>query len=137
MVLFQSIARITARGHTATLLTDGSVFLVGGINNGVTLASTDSYQPQNLGYPNLGSLTISPQNVPVVQGSTLPLAVTATSTTGTPLGNLPVVIWSSSSPSVVTVSNALGSAGIINALSFGTTTITAAVGDGSNRTGSH
>jgi hypothetical protein len=44
------------------------------------------------------------------------------------LGVLQPVIWTSSSPSVASVSNATGSAGIVSALGAGTTTITASVG---------
>jgi hypothetical protein len=115
-------------GHTATLLTDGSVLLVGGINNGVTLASTDSYQPSNLTLPQLASITITPSSSPVVIGSTLSLVAKGHDSYGNSLGSLQSVIWNSSSPSVASVSNAAGSAGIVSALSAGTTTITVSVG---------
>lgn len=114
-------------GHTATLLTDGSVLLAGGINNGVTLASTDLYQPASLELPQLASITVSTAN-PVPVGATASLSATGYDSSGNAMGTLQSVVWSSSSPSVATVSNATGSSGIVNALTSGTTTITATVG---------
>jgi IPT/TIG domain/Bacterial Ig-like domain (group 2)/Galactose oxidase, central domain len=115
-------------GHSATLLTDGSVLLVGGINNGVTLSSTDLYQPANLNLPQLASIVISPSAPVLTVGATLSLTATGDDINGDELNPLQSVIWSSSSPSVATVSNAAGSAGIIYTLSSGSTTITATVG---------
>jgi hypothetical protein len=109
-------------------LTDGSVLLVGGINGGVTLSSTDSYQPSGLALPQLASITIAPSNQPMVLGTTLLLTATGADAYGDNLGMLQSVIWNSSSPSVATISNAAGSAGIVNSLAVGTTTITASVG---------
>jgi N-acetylneuraminic acid mutarotase len=114
-------------GHTATLLTDGSLLLIGGINNGVTLASTDSYQPSSLALPEITSITITPSSSPLAVGSTLQLVATGYLNSNS-LGTLQPVIWNSSSPSVASVSNAAGSAGIVSALSAGTTTITASLG---------
>jgi trimeric autotransporter adhesin len=115
-------------GHTATLLTDGSVLVVGGINNGVTLSSTDSYQPSSLALPQLAVITIAPSNQPMVLGTTLPLVATGMDAYGDNLGTLQSVTWNSSSPGVASISNAAGSAGIVNSLSVGTTTITASIG---------
>jgi hypothetical protein len=115
-------------GHTATLLTDGSVLLVGGINNGVTLSSSDSYQPSSLALPQLSVITIAPSNEPMVLGTTLRLVATGMDAYGDNLGTLQSVTWNSSSPSVATISYAAGSAGIVNSLSVGTTTITASIG---------
>jgi Bacterial Ig-like domain (group 2)/IPT/TIG domain len=113
-------------GHTATLLTDGSVLLVGGINNGLTLSSTDSYQRASLAPAQLVSITVSQSN-PITVGQTSVLSATGNFSDGS-TSPLQSVIWSSSSPSVATISNAAGSAGIVNALSAGNTTITATVG---------
>ena len=122
-------------GHTATLLMDGSVFLIGGINNGISLSSTDSFQPASLDVPGLSVLAIGPPNAPVGLGTTLQLVATGgTPYVPTEFGILPAVVWNSSSPSVATVTNALGSAGIVNALSLGTTIITASVGSVSTTT---
>jgi len=115
-------------GHTATLLTDGSVLLIGGINNGATLATTDLYQPPTFALPQLASITIVPSSIPVALGSTLPLVATGFNSSGNSMGPLQSVMWNSSSPSVASVSNAAESAGVVNPVSVGTTTITASVG---------
>lgn len=113
-------------GHTATLLTDASVLLVGGIDNGVTLSSTDLYQPASLASPQLVSITVSQSN-PVAVGQTVFLSAIGNFSDGSTYP-LQSVIWSSSSPSVATVSNAAGSAGIVNTINAGTATINATVG---------
>ena len=115
-------------GHTATLLPDGSVLLIGGINSGTTLSSVDSYVPNSLSLPQLASLAISPSSPPIALGTTLPLTAIGTDPYGDNLGPIASVVWSSSSPSIASVSNAAGSSGIVNSQSAGTTTITASIG---------
>ena len=115
-------------GHTATLLTDGTVLLVGGINNGTTLSSVDSYVPSSLSLPQLATITISPSNQPMVLGTTLPLVATGADQFGDNLGPLPSVVWNSSSPGTAMISNASGSSGIVSSQSVGTSTITASIG---------
>jgi hypothetical protein len=115
-------------GHTATLLPDGSVLLIGGINNGITQSSVDSYVPASMSLPQLASIAISPSNAPIPLGTTLPLMATGTDAYGDNLGPMVSVVWSSSSPNVATVSNAPGSSGIVNSQSVGTTTISATIG---------
>ena len=119
-------------GHTATLLTDGSVLLIGGINNGVTLSTTDIYQSANVAPSGLAAMSISPSDPTIAPGTTVSLSATGYNSSGGILNNskapLQSVIWSSSSPSVATVSNASGSAGIVTGLETGTTTISATLG---------
>lgn len=115
-------------GHTATLLPDGSVLLIGGINNGITLSTVDSYVPTSLSLPQLASIAISPSNTSMALGTTLPLVAIGTDPYGDNLGPIASVVWSSSSPNVASVSNAAGSSGIVSAQSAGTSTISATVG---------
>src|SRR5208282_4075560 len=55
----QPIATALA-GHTGTLLANGNVLLIGGINAGVTLSTDESYQPTSFTPTNLVSITVAP-----------------------------------------------------------------------------
>ena len=120
-------------GQSATLLTNGNVLIAGGINNGLTLSTSDSYQPPSPTPTNLVSISVTPANPSVPVASGQPMAATGTFNDGS-TQMLQSVIWSSSTPSVIGVSNAIGSPGIIYAQSAGSATITATAGSVSGST---
>jgi len=114
-------------GHTGTLMANGDVLLIGGINAGVTLAGDELCQPTSLTPPGLASITVAPASSSLMPGQSESLVATGTfndSSTQT----LQSVIWSSSNNSVATISNSAGSAGIVNTLAAGATTLTATAG---------
>jgi Bacterial Ig-like domain (group 2)/Protein of unknown function (DUF1573)/IPT/TIG domain/Abnormal spindle-like microcephaly-assoc'd, ASPM-SPD-2-Hydin/Galactose oxidase, central domain len=114
--------------QSATLLSNGSVLLIGGINSGLTFASAESYQPSNLTPSGLVSISISPSSLSMTPGQTQQFMATGTfSDSSTQI--LQSAIWNSSSPSVVSVSNSAGNAGTVNALTSGTSTLSATTGD--------
>src|ERR1035437_536960 len=113
--------------HTGTLVPNGNVLLIGGINAGVTLASDQWYQPTSLTPPGL-SVTVAPASLFLMPGQTQPLVATGTFNDGS-TQTLQSVIWSSSNPSVAVISNSSGSAGIVNAQAAGAATLTANVGN--------
>jgi uncharacterized protein YjdB len=122
----QPIATALA-GHTGTLVANGNVLLIGGINAGVTLASDEWYQPTSLTPTSLVSVTVTPANSALMPGQIQPLVATGTFNDGS-TQTLQSVIWSSSNLSAATVSNSPGSAGIANALATGEATLTATAG---------
>jgi hypothetical protein len=118
----------TARvGHTATRLASGNVFISGGINAGVTLATDEWYQPVSLTPAGLSSLTVAPTNALLMPGQTEQLVATGTFNDGS-TQTLQSVTWSSSNPSVASISNSTGSAGIAAAQAAGANTLTATAG---------
>jgi len=115
-------------GHTGTLLANGNVLLVGGINAGVTLASDEWYQPTSFTPANLVSITVAPASLFLAPGQTQQLVATGTFNDGR-TQTLQSVIWNSSNPSTGVISNAPGSAGMVRAQATGATTLTATAGD--------
>ncbi|MFN8574755.1 MAG: Ig-like domain-containing protein [Gemmatimonadaceae bacterium] len=73
--------------------------------------------------PVVTTVEISPSSATVDAGATLPLTATVKDQTGAAMGGQ-TVSWNSSAPAVATVS----SAGIVSALTAGSTTVTASVG---------
>jgi hypothetical protein len=120
-------------GQSGTLLPNGNVALIGGINGGTTLTSIESYQPASLIPPGLVSIAIAPSAPSVLVGLTQQLVAAGTYSDGS-MQILPSVAWNSSNPSIATISNSTGSAGIAIALATGTSTISASVGNVSSST---
>ena len=114
--------------HTATLLPNSNVLLIGGINAGVTLASDEWYQPTSFTPMGLVSVTVAPASLFLMPGQTQQLVATGTFNDGS-TQTLQSVIWNSSNPSAAVVGNSPGGAGIVNALATGATTLSATAGD--------
>jgi uncharacterized protein YjdB len=73
----------------------------------------------------LTSITIAPNPATVTKGATLQLKATASYSDGSTHDVTASVTWSSSAPSVASVSNATGTAGLATGLSAGSTTVNA------------
>ena len=115
-------------GHTGTLLANGNVLLIGGINAGVTLAGDEWYQPTSFTPANLVSIAVTPASLFLQPGQTQQFVAKGTFNDGS-TQTLQSVIWNSSNPSAALISNSPGSAGFVNAQATGVTTLTATAGD--------
>ena len=120
--LGQSLATARA-GQTAIRIANGNVFISGGINAGVALATDEWYQPASLTPAGLASLTVAPANALLIPGQTEQLVATGTFKDGS-TETLQSVTWSSSNPPVASISNSPGSAGFIVAQAAGAATLT-------------
>ena len=118
---------VALAGHTGTLTPSGNVLFTGGINAGVTLATTEWYQPTSMTPPNLVSISVTPSSLFLMPGQTQQLAATGTFSDGT-TQTLQSALWSSSNPPAAVVSNAPGNQGIVSAQATGAATITASAG---------
>ncbi|MBW4056180.1 MAG: ATP-dependent DNA ligase, partial [Proteobacteria bacterium] len=91
----------------------------GGISGAVTLTVTPA---------TLVSLTVLPANPNIILGTTQQFSATGTFSDSTTRDLTTSATWSSSAPTVATVSNAAGTNGLATSVSTGTTTITATSG---------
>jgi hypothetical protein len=73
----------------------------------------------------LESITVTPADLTIADGTTQPFTATGTFTDGTTQDLTTLVTWESSDESVASISNAAGSQGLATALAPGETTITA------------
>jgi len=78
--------------------------------------------------PELVSITITPSASTLATGVTRQFTATGAYSDGTNANISSSVTWTSKVPSVATISNAAGSAGVVTAISVGGTTITASLG---------
>ena len=119
--------------QTATLLSSGEVIVLGGINNGATSATSDSYEPVTLTPPNLTSITISPTNASLP--AQMPEQLVAVGTfSDSSVRTLQSVIWTSSNQNVTGITNNAGAAGFVYPANAGTTTVTVNAGSVSGST---
>ncbi len=114
-------------GHSATLLTNGSVLLAGGIASGTTLSSVEFYQASSVIPAGLVSISVAPGNPSVAVGGIQQFVATGTfgdNSTST----LQSVIWSSSNSGVAVINNTASDSGFALGTGLGSTTITATIG---------
>lgn len=117
-----SISNTTGTNGVASPLSPGSTTItaaLNGVSGTATLTVTSA---------TLASIAVTPVGQTIAVGSTLPFIATGTYTDGSLQNLTATVAWSSATPSVASISNTAGSAGLATALSPGQTTITATLG---------
>lgn len=110
----KGLARALSAGITTVTATSGDIF--GSTSFTVTGAS-------------LVSLDITPKDPTVIKGMTQQFKATGTFTDNSSQDMTSVAAWSSSDPSIASISNTAGSRGLATSLSGGTTSITATFGN--------
>ncbi len=119
--------------HTATLVhcacpEDGWVLLADGVDSSSNvLNTTEWYQPATLTPAGLNTIQVSPATPTVALGASLQLTATGTFTSVSPQV-LNGVSWTSSDPTVFTVTNDGTNSGVIVPVSAGTANLTACAG---------
>jgi hypothetical protein len=113
-----NVATISS-GGVASTLAPGTTVITAALN-GIMASSTVTVTMAPL-----MSITVTPPLSTLNIGGTVQLVATGTYADGTSADLTTSVTWSSSSPGVASVSNAMGSAGLVTALSAGNTSVVA------------
>jgi uncharacterized protein YjdB len=114
-----SVSNATSTKGLATTLSTGTTTItatepVSGVSGSTTLTVTAAQ---------LVSIAVTPTASSVPSGLTVQFAATGTYTNGTTEDLTSIVTWSSSTPAVATLSNAVSSKGLATTASVGTTTV--------------
>ena len=113
----------------ATVATVSGIGIVTGVSNGsvtITCLLGGVSNTASLTVEAVTAITISPGNGSVAEGTSINLKATGTLADGTTQNLTNSALWTSSNPSLVTVSNAGGSFGLATGNAPGTATVTAA-----------
>jgi RHS repeat-associated protein len=118
----------TRQSLMTTLLPNGQVLISAGMDYYANvLASAELYQPSTLTPPGLVSIAISPQNPSIALGASQQMVATGTFSDNS-TQTLTSAIWSSSAPSIATISNDASNYGNALGVAQGTSTISACAG---------
>jgi hypothetical protein len=94
----------TARAsHTATLLANGTILIVGGTTSEAPKAGEEIYEPGSLTPTGLQSITVTPTNASIFSGSRRRFVAMGTFAGDTQ--QLASVVWTSSAPATAAISN--------------------------------
>lgn len=117
-----SLSNATGSRGRATALSLGSVTVTALLSGQTATASATVTQAV------LQQLQVSPSSATLPRGLTAPFTVTGVYSDGTTNELTGQVVWSSSADTIASVSNAVGSRGLVQALTVGSATITATLG---------
>ena len=118
----------TRQSLTATLLESGQVLIAGGMEYYAhVLTSAELYQPTTLTPTGLTSIMLSPESASLTVGSSQQFTATGTFSDNSS-AILESATWSTSDPTVATVSNDASNYGNVFAVAAGTVTVTACTG---------
>ncbi len=115
------VATITAGGLARGVTT-------GTLSISATMSSITGSATLTVMAPVLVSIAVTPANASIAVGSTQQLTATGTYSDGSTQNLTSTAAWSSSAPSVATISNASGSQGLATTAGLGTTTMQATSG---------
>jgi hypothetical protein len=113
--------------HTSTLLANGMGLIAGGLGSTGPLSSAELYQPATLTPPNLVSIALTPTTATISPGTALQLIATGTFSDSN-TQQLASVTWSSSKPTVISITDDATDLGAAYALATGTSTVSACTG---------